>query len=93
MDSITHSEHVQVEETPSELSKWHIFGYKTPKREVVYFSQTIMIYIVVMFCLIMLALERGTRELWVALLGSCLGYLLPHPSLENGSFLRHTSKQ
>ena len=88
--------HPQVEGVPidqvSVSSRWNCFGYKFPRREVVYFSQIIIIYIVILFCLINLTFSIGASNLWVALLGSCLGYLLPQPSMDDGSFLHYTPK-
>ncbi len=90
MDSDDHAESLPIEDTVS--SKWNCFGFKFPRREVVYFSQIIIIYVVILFCLINLTLGTGDSNLWVALLGSCLGYLLPQPSMEDGSFLHYAPK-
>ena len=79
--------------TASVSSKWDWFGYKFPRQEVVYFSQAAIIYIVILFCLGNLSFGNGDSNLWVALLGSCIGYILPHPSMNDGSLLRHTSQQ
>ena len=83
-------------ETPSVGSRWDCFGYKFPRQEVVYFSQTVIIYVVIFTCLINLSFGIGEDStLWTALLGSCLGYIMPHPSIskeerkEHGSLLRH----
>ena len=91
MDSDQGHETIHLE-SPSVTSKWNCFGYKFPREEVVYFSQIIIIYVVILFCLINLTLSIGESNLWVALLGSCLGYLLPQPSMEDGPLLHHTPK-
>ena len=90
MDANSNAERLPIDQD-SVSSKWNCFGYKFPRREVVYFSQIIMIYIVILFCLLNLTLNVGASNLWVALLGSCLGYLLPQPSID-GSFLHYTPK-
>ena len=62
---------------------WHMFGRKLPRSEIVFFCQTFLIYVVVVTSLVNLTLKNGPINLWIALLGSCLGYLLPHPSIDN----------
>lgn len=75
-------------------SKWECFGYKFPRREVVYFSQIIIIYVVILTCLVNLSVGVGESNLWTALLGSCLGYIMPHPSMsrKDGPLLHHSSE-
>ena len=92
MDSGKRSEIVSVD-TPSVTSKWDWFGYKFPRQEVVYFSQMFIILIVTLASLVNLTLGKGNSNLWVALLSSCIGYILPQPSMSNGSFLHHTAQQ
>ena len=70
-------------------SKWNWFGRKFPKREAVFFTQVIIIYIVIIACIINISIGNGNSNLWVALLSSCLGYLLPNPSMNNGPVLYH----
>lgn len=53
---------------------------RCPKPEVCFFSQIIVLYIVIIACIINLSLGNGNAQLWTALLGSSLGYLLPNPS-------------
>ena len=61
---------------------WDMFGRKLPRSEIVFFCQTFLIYVVVVTSLVNLTLKNGPINLWIALLGSCLGYLLPHPSID-----------
>ena len=89
MDSDPSAEGLPID---SVSTRWNCFGYKFPRREVVYFSQIVIIYIVILFCLVNLTFNVGASNIWVALLGSCLGYLLPQPSMEDGSFLRNASQ-
>lgn len=69
--------------TPSLGSKkiWRFFGRRVPQNEIVFFFQVILIYIVVGVSLFNLSQGRGPDHLWVALLGSSLGYVLPNPSI------------
>ena len=95
MDSLKGHEAVQIGDAPSVSSKWNCFGYRFPRQEVVYFSQIIIIYIVIITCLLNLSFDVGESNLWTALLGSCLGYIMPHPSMnkDNDGSLLHNSAQ
>ncbi len=77
--------------TPSETSsRWLIWGNKLPKSEIVFFAQVILIYIIVITSIVNISLG-DTQELWVILLTSCLGYLMPSPSLyknKHGEYVR-----
>ena len=69
--------------TPSaQPSVWNMFGYKFPKSEGVFFTQIILIYIVVITCIVNLSMGNGNSNLWTALLSSSLGYILPNPSIK-----------
>ena len=61
---------------------WQFFGRRVPRNEIVFFCQMILIYVVVAVSLFNLTREHGPDHLWVALLGSCLGYILPNPSID-----------
>lgn len=67
------------------VKQWTIFGSTFPKGEVVFFSQIVIIYVVIISCIINLSREVGDNTLWTALLSSCLGYLLPSPSIKTYS--------
>ena len=67
---------------------WNLFGRQVPRSKAVFFCQIILIYITVLTSLINLTLKNGPVNLWIALLSSCLGYLLPHPSLEQEKIVK-----
>ena len=69
---------------------WEVFGRQLPRSEIVFFCQTFIIYIVVVTSLVNLSLKNGPINLWIALLSSCLGYLLPHPSMKT---VQHRSRE
>ena len=54
------------------------------KNKIVYIVQVIAILIIIIFSLINLSwkLTPENEKLWVSLLASCLGYLLPNPRLK-----------
>ncbi len=78
-----------MESTPEGSSSsersWDMFGQRIPKTEVQYLTQVIIIYIVIITCIINLSISNGDSNLWTALLSSCLGYMLPNPSLKKKS--------
>ena len=58
----------------------------TLDRKIVYGVQVATIFIIVIFCLVNLTLEvlpTENEKLWVGLLGTSIGYLLPNPNLKN----------
>ena len=73
---------VNIPSSIEEQAEWKIFGRRMPKSEAVFFSQTIIIYIVILTCIINLSCDNGNSNLWTALLSSSLGYILPNPSLK-----------
>lgn len=78
--------------------KWSFFCQKLPRVEVVYFTQVLLIYFVVLACVVNLSLGLENQALWSSLLSGCLGYLLPSPSFSNKrkqdeSLLPNTAEQ
>jgi hypothetical protein len=71
---------------------WRLLGNNIPKSEIVFFVQVILIYGVVITSLVNISLG-DTQELWVVLLTSCLGYLMPSPSLKQNHHHVHDSPQ
>ena len=55
-----------------------------PKNKIVYLIQVLTLLLIILFCLINLTgnFSPGNERLWVGLLGSCVGYLLPNPRLK-----------
>lgn len=77
----------------STKDSWNVFGYSIPKMEVVFFSQIVILYVVIITCLINLSLGNKPSELWVSLLSACIGYLLPNPSIKNTKIIAHRTIQ
>ena len=83
MDRLNGAHHVEMEgSNPS--SEWPVFGTKLPKSEIVYFTQVVLIFGVVITSVLMLTVykEPESNQFWTALLSSAIGYILPHPSLK-----------
>lgn len=66
--------------TVNEEGEWKMLGKS--KIELMYFSQIIVLYVVIITCILNLSLHNGDSNLWVALLSSSLGYMLPNPRLK-----------
>ena len=66
-----------ISQPDSTRSVWKC-GKLVAKAQIVFIVQTIMIYIVCIFSLVMLTREEN-KDIYLMLLSSCLGYLLPHP--------------
>jgi hypothetical protein len=61
---------------------WTFGNHSVPKSMIVFFSQVILIYVVVALALFNITTDRGYLNLWISLLSGCLGYLLPNPTLK-----------
>ena len=64
-------------DTGSSISRWEFH-----KAEVVFFTQVVILYTVIVVSIYNLAAGSGDSNLRTALLSSCLGYLLPNPSMK-----------
>ena len=71
----------------SDRDVWNVFGYHIPKLELVYLSQVIALYIIIITCLVNLSIQNGSSELWCTLLSASIGYLLPNPSLKRDKII------
>ena len=60
---------------------WSICGEVVPRDEVVFFTQTIILYVVIVVCLVNLSIGSENQSVFIGLLSSSLGYMLPNPSL------------
>lgn len=46
-------------------------------------SQVLLLFIVVITSLINLSIDKGNTNLWTMVLTSCLGYMMPNPRLKS----------
>lgn len=58
------------------------FMEKKPKNTLIFFSQIIVIYFIIVAAIIQLSLYDSNKDLWIILLSSSLGYILPSPNLK-----------
>lgn len=66
---------------------WCFCGRDTPKTEIVFFTQVILIYILVFCAIINICLQSGDLCFWTSLLTVSIAYLLPAPTLEKNKTL------
>lgn len=62
-------------------SMWRVLGKRVPREEIVFVSQMLVIFSVVVAAIYNLTVTSSRPNLWVALLSSSLGYVLPNPKL------------
>ena len=68
--------------TGSNERMWHVLGKRVPKGEIIFFTQVIILYAVILTSIYNLTTKQGDSNLWTALLSSSLGYLLPSPTIK-----------
>lgn len=68
--------------TSNNSQTWNIFNRKFPKEEIVFFTQVLLIYFVVITCIVNLAIDRGNNLVWSNLLSACVGYMIPSPNIK-----------
>ena len=76
------------EEKSSRITQmWNVLGTKIHKSQVTYFCQVIILYVMICTSLYNLSsknIKGEDKTLWVSLLCSSIGYLLPSPTYSNG---------
>jgi hypothetical protein len=81
--------------TPSDtdnVSSWVTCGKKTPRSEVVFLCQILILYTIIVVSIYNLTVESENNTLWTALLSSCLGYLLPNPTINSKHVLSDSTQ-
>ncbi len=74
------------------MPDWRLCGKSLPKDEIQFFAQVGIISIVVLVSLYNLTIHATSRDLWISLLCSSLGYILPNPTLTKHESLRNLDK-
>ena len=75
------------------MELWCCSGHDIPKAQLVFFCQVILVYIVVIVCIVNLTIGVNDNQIWIILLSSSLGYLLPSPSVKNERILYQSPEQ
>lgn len=55
---------------------------KLAKNRLTFFSQILIVYIIIITSLVQICLHSPDKELWLILLSSSIGYILPSPGLK-----------
>jgi hypothetical protein len=74
----------------SNYNTWRTCCGRVHKEQVVFFSQVIIAYIVIITCLVNITFSSQNTNLLATLASGTIGYLLPNPSLRNEPVLRNT---
>ena len=71
------------DENNVERRSWILCNKRLPRSEIVFFTQSILVFIIVLVSVACLALSKTCEEttVWVAILSSSVGYMLPSPKL------------
>ena len=68
---------------------WRVCGSNFPRSEIVFLTQMVLVYTIVITSLINLTLDSAQHDLWLILLSSSLGYALPNPRIKNRNRLMY----
>jgi hypothetical protein len=69
--------------TGSLTKAWKWCGDKVPKSQALFLSQIIILYIIILSCLFNLSFKNGRSEMWLSLLCTCIGAILPQPKFSH----------
>ena len=73
-------------------SSWVTFGKKIPRPEIAFPCQVFILYTVIVVSIYNLTVESENSTLWMVLLRSCLGYVLPNPTIKSKHVLSDISQ-
>ena len=77
-------------------NRWVLCNRELPSREVIFFSQVVILYVIICVSIAHISLGIGNSTLWASLLAGSLGYLLPSPYVgkkQNESLLPNLAEQ
>lgn len=72
----------QLTRQPAAVSDWSWCGTRVPKNQVTYLTQVFLVYGIIAVSLSQIILQSSDRELWLILLSTSVGYVLPSPRLK-----------
>ena len=67
---------------PVAINDWSWCGTRVPKNQVTYITQVVLVYGIIAVSLSQLILQSADKELWLILLSTSVGYVLPAPRLK-----------
>lgn len=66
---------------PAAVSDWSWCGTRVPKNQVTYLTQVVLVFCIIAVSLSQIIMQSSDRELWLVLLSTSIGYVLPSPRL------------
>jgi len=63
-------------------NKWNLGCFYLDKECISYFVQMIVLFCIIAVSLYKVSTTTESKELWISLLSSCMGYILPAPTLK-----------
>lgn len=81
VDSVGGIQNIVFDEENQERKPWLLCGKNIPRSEIVFFAQLFFLLVFIAFLIFKLCVTEKPEEitLWVALLTSSIGYILPNP--------------
>lgn len=61
--------------------RWFCTGNELTCSQIAFICQIVIVYIIIITSIINISLQIEPQDLWITLLSSCLGYILPSPVL------------
>ena len=80
-------ETVIIMENDNETNTWCYPKKDISVHAIIYFTQIIIMYVVIIWSLVNITLGKEDCGVWTNLLSSCLGYLLPSPTLKPKKYI------
>jgi len=65
------------------MADWKLCRLRVPADQIIFFSQVLIAYIVIIVSLINLCLYDSNVCLWSSLASGTIGYLLPNPTIKS----------
>lgn len=83
MDAPDTAHSIVFDDNNQERRSWRFCNFTLPRSEVVFFCQISIIFFMIVFACINLGMSQKCEDttIWVAVLSSAVGYILPNPKL------------
>ena len=79
-DEADRGEEIERMASPADTVQWTLGGKNLPRSEIKYGAQILIIYVIILSCIINLSFGKSElTNVWLSLLCSCTGYILPSP--------------
>lgn len=80
-NEMSQTPNVVASDTNSEKRSWIFFGHTIPRTEMIFILQAILVFFLTITSVVCLILSKSCDEttVWVAILSSSVGYMLPAP--------------